>query len=287
MGYKARRCCPQEKENVFVPEFWWQRFRRYRGPDPWLKADKWDRLAEDYDDLEACTFYRQMVEEIIETMAVRGALAPQTRVLEIACGTGPYTLRMAPRVAEVVAVDISGKMLERLKQKAREEGLDNIQAIQADWFSYQPQGRFTLVFAAMTPVLNFVETVERMLKLSERYLVLVHWAGMRENLLYRKIHETIFGRPPKAFTATVLNHFNLFYSLGMAPECRLFKGLWVRRRPLEAELRHMLWRLEGEGDLGPQEQEQVRKILEEVAVEGIVETTTKVRIGFVLVDKSA
>ncbi|WP_456433292.1 class I SAM-dependent methyltransferase [Thermosulfuriphilus sp.] len=283
----AQRCCHQGEDKVFTPQFWWGRLRRYQGPDPWLKPEKWDRLAQDYDDLETCSFYQGMLQEIISTLEKRGALIPQGRVLEIACGTGPYTLKMAPKVAEILAIDVSPRMLACLQKKAQRLGIKNLKVIEADWFSYQPEGRFHLTFAAMTPVLNFVETVERMFELSERFVALVHWAGLRENLLYREVHEAIFGRPPKPFRATVINHFNLFYSLGLAPECRLFKGLWVRKRPLEAEINHMLWRLEADGRLEEKDKEIVREILAQKADNGIIRTETKVRIGFVLVDKSA
>ena len=50
---------------------------------------------------------------------------PGSTVLEIGCGTGTETLALAKRGINVIATDISGKMLEVLKRKATRLGLDH------------------------------------------------------------------------------------------------------------------------------------------------------------------
>ena len=50
---------------------------------------------------------------------------PGSTVLEIGCGTGTETLKLARNGVKVLACDISGKMLEVLARKAKEEGLDS------------------------------------------------------------------------------------------------------------------------------------------------------------------
>ncbi|HEV8628340.1 MAG TPA: methyltransferase domain-containing protein [Acidimicrobiia bacterium] len=63
------------------------------------------------------------------------ALAPGERVLDIGCGNG-LTCRDAARAVgpsgEVLGVDLSGPMLARAEQLAKEEGLDNIRFEQGD-----------------------------------------------------------------------------------------------------------------------------------------------------------
>jgi len=54
------------------------------------------------------------------------------RVLDLGAGSGFLSLAMAPRVREVVAVDISDAMLERLQADAREAGLMNVEVQVAD-----------------------------------------------------------------------------------------------------------------------------------------------------------
>jgi len=54
------------------------------------------------------------------------------RVLDLGAGSGFLSLAMAPRVREVVAVDISDAMLERLQADAQEAGLVNVEVQVAD-----------------------------------------------------------------------------------------------------------------------------------------------------------
>ena len=50
-------------------------------------------------------------------------IQPDTRVLEIGCGTGTLSLLMAKRGVHVDAIDASQGMLAEAKQKAEEAGL--------------------------------------------------------------------------------------------------------------------------------------------------------------------
>lgn len=56
--------------------------------------------------------------------AVRGMSA--ARVLDLGCGGGHVSYRIAPHVAEVVAVDLTAEMLQAVERTAAERGLANI-----------------------------------------------------------------------------------------------------------------------------------------------------------------
>jgi len=62
-----------------------------------------------------------------EKEAVLDALGPVEgdRILEIACGTGRFTVLLAERGADVVGLDISGPMLGQGREKARAAGVDD------------------------------------------------------------------------------------------------------------------------------------------------------------------
>lgn len=60
------------------------------------------------------------------------ALQPGMRVADVGAGTGYYARRMARKVAPggtVQAVDVQPRMLQQLQERARREGLDNIQPV--------------------------------------------------------------------------------------------------------------------------------------------------------------
>ena len=55
-----------------------------------------------------------------------GVRSGAERVLDLGCGAGHTALTFAPRVAEVVAVDLAEAMLEQGRRLARERGIENV-----------------------------------------------------------------------------------------------------------------------------------------------------------------
>jgi len=71
------------------------------------------------------------------------AIATGGAVLEIACGSGLWTRRLAPRAARYVAVDSSLRMLELNRSRY---GGPNVEYVLADAFEWTTTERFDLVF---------------------------------------------------------------------------------------------------------------------------------------------
>jgi len=72
---------------------------------------------------------------------------PGGRVLEVGAGTGRFSLALSRRSGEVVALDLSEAMLAVLREKARAEGLDNIQTLAGDLHRLDLEQTFDLVCA--------------------------------------------------------------------------------------------------------------------------------------------
>jgi ubiquinone/menaquinone biosynthesis C-methylase UbiE len=68
---------------------------------------------------------REQPERVLDALH----LTPQMTVADVGAGTGYFTLRMAPRVARVIATDLQPQMLDLLR--ARLGGTANVQLIQA------------------------------------------------------------------------------------------------------------------------------------------------------------
>ena len=64
---------------------------------------------------------------------LRDAVTPASTVLDVGAGTGRHTLALAPLVARVTAVEPSQAMLALLVEDAADQGLTNIDALQAAW----------------------------------------------------------------------------------------------------------------------------------------------------------
>ncbi|MFO8048680.1 MAG: 16S rRNA (adenine(1518)-N(6)/adenine(1519)-N(6))-dimethyltransferase RsmA [Desulfosudaceae bacterium] len=68
-----------------------------------------------------------------ETIIRRCHFSGRETILEIGAGTGALTLAAARRVALVQAVETDGRLVEILRQNLRQENLDNVMVIQADF----------------------------------------------------------------------------------------------------------------------------------------------------------
>ncbi|WP_255192578.1 class I SAM-dependent methyltransferase [Natronobeatus ordinarius] len=101
-----------------------------------MKGQEWyqaDDIAEEYDDKR---FSRggQLIDRREKT-AVLEAITPleDRSVLEIACGTGRFTVMLADRGADVVGLDISAAMLQRGREKAQRAGVsDRLEFLRGD-----------------------------------------------------------------------------------------------------------------------------------------------------------
>ncbi len=72
--------------------------------------------------------------EVTDVLIDMAGVRPGQRVLDLACGAGSQSILAAKRVGSsgyVVASDISGTMLEHVRQNARMEGLENIETIES------------------------------------------------------------------------------------------------------------------------------------------------------------
>ena len=71
-------------------------------------------------------------EELLRWVVESLPLTPETRVLDVAAGTGHLSRKTAPLVRSVAAVDVTPAMLDALRTEAGREGLDNLQPVLAD-----------------------------------------------------------------------------------------------------------------------------------------------------------
>ena len=101
-----------------------------------VKGRKWYQatdVAEEYEDKRFSRGGRLIDRR--ERRAVLDALAPieDREVLEIACGTGRFTVMLAERGADIVGLDISGAMLSQGRGKARAAGVsDQVEFMRGD-----------------------------------------------------------------------------------------------------------------------------------------------------------
>lgn len=117
-----------------------------------MKGKEWyqaDDVAEAYDN-KRFSEGGQFIDHREKT-AVLSALGPvaDKRILEVACGTGRFTVTLAQQGADIIGLDISRAMLAQGREKAKAAGLtDNVEFMLGDAARLPfPDNHFDAVFA--------------------------------------------------------------------------------------------------------------------------------------------
>ena len=83
-----------------------------------VPREYWNSRSESYD-----SYVDGLYADAYEKTAARSLayLSPESRMLEFACGTGIVTLKIAPHVGSLTAIDISDGMIRAAREKAGED----------------------------------------------------------------------------------------------------------------------------------------------------------------------
>ena len=124
-------------------------------------AATYDAAADHFDD-EPLAFWERIGRRTVERLG----LPAGAKVLDVGCGTGASALPAAHAVGpsgSVVGVDLSTRLLDRARAKARTQGLSNIDFRQADMTSLgYPDGGFDAVVSVFS--VFFVPDMESLVR---------------------------------------------------------------------------------------------------------------------------
>jgi peptidoglycan/xylan/chitin deacetylase (PgdA/CDA1 family)/2-polyprenyl-3-methyl-5-hydroxy-6-metoxy-1,4-benzoquinol methylase len=130
-AFAVGRAHVREQVGPSIGHDWWDRF--FALPDPWAYESNYERVK-----------FEQTLALLPESVV--------TDALEIACAEGHFTVRLAPRVGRLTAVDISGRALARAQ--ARCSGFNNVAFRRLDLNRDDIPGPFDLIVCS--EVLYFV-----------------------------------------------------------------------------------------------------------------------------------
>jgi SAM-dependent methyltransferase len=154
-----------------------------------VKGQEWYQQEEVVDSYEDKRFSRGggRLTDRLEKEAVLDALEPvaDRAVLEIACGTGRFSVMLAERGADVVGLDISAPMLGEGRRKAERAGVtDAVEFMRGDAARLPfPDGHFDAVFAVR--FFHLVDTPEE---------YLAEMARVSKNLVVFDTYNRLSGR---------------------------------------------------------------------------------------------
>ncbi len=144
-----------------------ERFREIFGDGNLREAPAFTQIADYYDLLMSDVPYTAWIAYVEDVLSRLDPGFRCSRVLELASGTGTLSLEFARRGHSVLGVDLSRRMVEVARRKAKEEGLDDRAffycADMAD-FDPSPYGPFDLVICLFDS-LNYITEPDRFQRL--------------------------------------------------------------------------------------------------------------------------
>lgn len=119
-----------------------QHWGRNHGDDSTKEtAAFWDKKAKDFSQKAHCENARKETESFLEQFDWQTS----ETVLDVGSGPGTHAILLARSVKEVTAIDFSAGMLEELKEKARQESINNIRTVQGRWLDIDLKEKFDTV----------------------------------------------------------------------------------------------------------------------------------------------
>src|SRR4029078_7498555 len=113
---------------------------RAREYDKWFRREGLHDLGEEHN--------ARWRLELNRVYSALDAFAPRGDVLELAYGTGEWTLRLAESATRLVGVDAAPEMRELALAKLQDAGKSNVELWVDDLFSWQPDQDYDVVFFA-------------------------------------------------------------------------------------------------------------------------------------------
>lgn len=201
---------------------------------------------------------------------------PETKVLDIGCGAGQYSLALAQTAGHVTGTDVSPKMIEAARRSAAETGADNVEFLTLDWADADIdrlgwRGKYDLVFAHMTPAVCDYHTLEMMNSCAAGHCFIVKPVRRRDSVLDGALRAAgLDGRRRR--DDMIPNIFAYLWLNGYTPEIIAGDAEWTSERSARDMIDWCIFRQSSNSrrELSAQEKAAIEDYIMDKSVDGIV-----------------
>ncbi|HAA38149.1 MAG TPA: hypothetical protein DCE00_04685 [Firmicutes bacterium] len=230
----------------------------------------WNKRAENLARKELPSFEEDPFLHLIEQ---RVALTPELTSLDIGCGTGVYSLALAPRVGRAVGCDVAERMIESAANRAQAEGIDNVEFVCLDWqtadidqLGYRQN--FDIVFARMTPAVADFTTLDKMVACAKKHCFLRKPARRTARVLDPALQ--LLGVSRGDSTDSMEYIFSYLWQMGFEPHFHYERSSMKNEKSIDEALDWTLDWAKLQKEVTQADADTVRDYLESIAVDGIV-----------------
>lgn len=222
--------------NLLSPKDWDKAWQRTREDTPWRThrerrevLNHWERKAPTYSKNVMRNRGGRRIHRVFSFLEREGLDLEGMRILDIGAGPGAYTLPLAQKAKEVVALEPVETMVKNLQEEIEREGIENTRVIQETWEDVDLkrkgfEGAFELVFASRTPGINNRETVEKALLAGRDYCFFSSFAGPRKQYEdLNHLYPLLFQEEPPPWPGDFFFLYNLLYSMDLTLSSRVYE----------------------------------------------------------------
>jgi hypothetical protein len=141
---------------------------------------------------------------------------------------------------------------------------------------------FDLVLASMSPAINNLSTLRKMIYCSRQWCYLSGFSGAKQFHLFDFIWNKILARPYREHFNDIIFPYNMIYSLGYLPEITFKTSTNIRKDQITYLEQQLLSDLSREINLTQEIIDSVRALLMENSYQGIVEHKVTSTIGMII-----
>lgn len=218
--------------------------------------------------------------QFLKLLEEKQMLKKDSKVLDIGCGVGVYSMAIAPKVESVVGLDLSEKMISYGTQKLEENKIGNVALYQNNWstFDIKKEGyeqKFDLVFAHMTPAICDAETFEKMNACSKRYCVFCKPTRRNDPVSDEVKRRMGVSASNQRVDNEFLYAVSMLWQMGYCPELSYEQQVWHIENTFEEACATYINRVKVAKEVSKQEIKEAKDYLHSIEKDGkIIEDVT-------------
>lgn len=277
-------------------KYWGDLWREARENAPWRRRKNlpdvlrfWDKKAENYSENVLGKKGEKRVRRVLSFLEKEGLNLKEMRILDIGAGPGAFTLPLAQRAREVVALEPVAGMVAILKKTIQANRRKNTQVVEKTWQEVDLEkegfkGAFDLVFASMSPGINNLAMVNKALTASKKYCFFSGFAGWRESGALKDLWPLVFGEEQWTWFGDIFYLQNILYTSGMTFTCKVWEEKKTAVFTAEEAVKKLLTTLQEIEMEKAGMEEIIRSYVEKHLQEGKFSLSIRTRKGMILTD---